>query len=197
MTSEPVRETLLGVEQSAAGRRWVMRPYDERLALTIAQRHGLPDAVSRILSQRGITPEIVADYLNPNLADVLPDPFVLMDLEKAASRLADAIIHDEKIAVFGDYDVDGATSAACLIRFMRQLGITPVLYVPNRMTEGYGPTVPAFESLIDDGVGVIVTVDCGTMAFKPIEFSQKKNVDVLVLDHHQSDLIVRGTRGPT
>ena len=89
MTSEPVCETLLGVEQSAAGRRWVMRPYDERLALTIAQRHGLPDAVSRILSQRGITSEIVADYLNPNLADVLPDPFVLIDLEKAASRLAD------------------------------------------------------------------------------------------------------------
>ena len=80
MISESVRETLLGVEQSAAGRRWVMRPYDERLALTIAQRHGLPDAVSRILSQRGITSEIVADYLNPKLADVMPDPFVLMDL---------------------------------------------------------------------------------------------------------------------
>ncbi|MEC7176508.1 MAG: single-stranded-DNA-specific exonuclease RecJ, partial [Pseudomonadota bacterium] len=186
MTSEPVRETLLGVEQSAAGRRWVMRPYDERLALTIAQRHGLPDAVSRILSQRGITPEIVADYLNPNLADVLPDPFVLIDLEKAASRLADAIIHDEKIAVFGDYDVDGATSAACLIRFMRQLGITPMLYVPNRMTEGYGPTVPAFKSLIDDGVGVIVTVDCGTMAHEALTFAKEHSVDVIVADHHQT-----------
>ncbi len=185
MISEPVRETLLGVEQSAAGRRWVMRPYDERLALTIAQRHGLPDAVSRILSQRGITSEIVADYLNPKLADVMPDPFVLMDLEKAASRLADAIIHDEKIAVFGDYDVDGATSAACLIRFMRQLGITPMLYVPNRMTEGYGPTVPAFKSLIDDGVGVIVTVDCGTMAHEALTFAKEHSVDVIVADHHQ------------
>ena len=81
MTSEPVVETLLGVEQSAAGRRWVMRPYDERLALTIAQRHGLPDAVSRILSQRGITTEVVGDYLNPNLAEIMPDPFVLADLE--------------------------------------------------------------------------------------------------------------------
>ena len=116
----------------------------------------------------------------------MPDPFVLADLEKAASRLADAVIHDEKIAVFGDYDVDGATSAACLIKFMRQLGITPELYVPNRMTEGYGPSVPAFKSLIDEGVGVIVTVDCGTMAHEALAFAKEQSVDVIVADAYDA-----------
>lgn len=185
MTSMPVQDALLGVEQSAAGKRWVMRPYDERLALTIAQRHGLPDAVSRVLSQRNIPLESVEAYLNPGLAD-MPDPSVMADLDKAANRLADAIVQKEKIAVFGDYDVDGATSAACMLRFLKSLECPARLYVPDRMTEGYGPSVPAFEKLAAEGVRVIVTVDCGTMAHEALSFAKQKSVDVIVADHHQT-----------
>ncbi|MEM6670672.1 MAG: single-stranded-DNA-specific exonuclease RecJ [Pseudomonadota bacterium] len=174
----------LDVADSVGGRRWVVRdPAAERLGMAISQRHGLPDIVGRVLAARGVPTEEAAAYLEPTLRDLLPDPATLRDMETAADRLAQAVRKDERIAVFGDYDVDGAASAALLIRWLRMMGKDATLYIPDRIDEGYGPNVPAMEKLAE-AHDLLIAVDCGTLAFEPIAAARSKGADVIVADHH-------------
>ncbi|MHA1569738.1 MAG: single-stranded-DNA-specific exonuclease RecJ, partial [Alphaproteobacteria bacterium] len=180
-------EAFLGVERSLTGKRWIGREADARAALAIAQRLDAPEIVGRILAGRGIAPEDAGAYLNPTLRDSLPDPAHLRDMELATERLVRAVADGERIVVFGDYDVDGATSAALLVRFLRAVGATADAYIPDRMKEGYGPNGPALERLRRDGADVVVTVDCGVAAFDALEAGAAAGLDIIVVDHHVAE----------
>ncbi|MBN2203988.1 MAG: single-stranded-DNA-specific exonuclease RecJ, partial [Thermoleophilia bacterium] len=165
------RRAVLGVERSATGRRWVERldHAGHQAALAIAQRHDVPDLMARVLAARGVGIEEVEAFLDPSLKALLPDPSRLSGMDEAAERLAGAIRGGEKIAIFGDYDVDGATSSALLARFLLANGVKPRIHIPDRITEGYGPNVPAIEAFAASGVDLLVTVDCGATSFEPLE----------------------------
>ena len=163
---------------------WRPRLADDRLAAAISQQHGLPEIVARVLAGRGIAPDSVAEFLHPSLRSMLPDPSHLLGMDKAVARLVRAVEQRETIALFGDYDVDGATSVSQLTDYFAALGIPTIPYIPDRMREGYGPNIPAFDALIAKGASLIITVDCGTLAFEPIAHACSKNIDVLVFDHH-------------
>ncbi|MCK5576340.1 MAG: single-stranded-DNA-specific exonuclease RecJ [Sphingomonadales bacterium] len=181
-------KNVLGVSHSLSGRKWVSRLNDERLALAIAEQSGLPEIMGRLLAARGVLPEEVDDYLNPSLREHLPDPSTIQDMDKATTRLVDAIANDEKIAVFGDYDVDGATSSALLVRFFRMLGVDLRVYIPDRLSEGYGPNTAAMKTLADEGVRVVITVDCGTLSYEPLKAAKDMGLDVIVTDHHKAEI---------
>ncbi len=149
------RAAFLGIEQSLTGRRWAARLGDERAALAIAQRHGLPDAVARLLAARDVDLEEVPDFLDPTLRKFLPDPLHLKDMDAAVARLVRAVREGERIVVFGDYDVDGATSSALLLRFFRAVGGNIGVYIPDRRLEGYGPNAPALLKLRQEGADVV------------------------------------------
>ena len=185
MTDETDRAAL-GVARSAAGQFWLMQESDDRQVLALSQRLGLPDLLCRMLAARGITGEQAPSYLDPKLRDLLIDPSLLTDMDKACERLASAIINDEKIAVFGDYDVDGATSSSLLIRYWRACGREMNFYIPDRTAEGYGPNEAAFQKLFDDGYKLLVTVDCGTMAHDVLASAKARGQEVIVADHHQT-----------
>lgn len=178
---------LFGVERSAKGARWVGRAADDRLALALSQRHALPDIVARVLAGRGVGLDDAPDFLNPTLRALLPDPSVLRDMDRAADRVAQAVAAREGIAVFGDYDVDGATSTALLVRVLRALGLDPQIHIPDRIAEGYGPNAEALEKLRSGGARLVVTVDCGTTAFDALEGAVAGGLDVVVLDHHTAE----------
>ncbi|GGB26607.1 single-stranded-DNA-specific exonuclease RecJ [Tistrella bauzanensis] len=175
---------VLGVERSMGGRRWEARLADQRLGLALAQRLDLPEIVGRVLAGRGVGLDTADDFLTPSLRTALPDPSHLRDMDRAVDRLAAAIAAREPIAVFGDYDVDGATSTALVSRFLRALGVPVVVYVPDRMTEGYGPNEAAMAMLAGRGIRVVITVDCGTTAFAALDAARRLNLDVVVVDHH-------------
>jgi single-stranded-DNA-specific exonuclease len=178
---------VLSVERSLSGRRWVWRaPAEDRLGFAISQRLGLPELVGRVMAARDIGIEDAADFLSPRLRTLLPDPHVLADMEAAAARLADAVQRAEHVAVFGDYDVDGACSAALLTLFLRGLGCVVTPYVPDRLREGYGPNAPALERLASDGASLVVCVDCGTSAHAALEALHGR-ADAIILDHHKAD----------
>ncbi|WP_339833098.1 single-stranded-DNA-specific exonuclease RecJ [uncultured Parvibaculum sp.] len=182
-----VARNFLGVDRSATGRAWVSRLADDRLALAIAQREGLPEIVARVLAGRGVLPEDCAAYLAPSLKNLMPDPRVVTDMEKAAARVAKAIMEGEKVAVFGDYDVDGATSSALLYRFFRAVGSELRVYIPDRIREGYGPNAPALLRLKQEGIDLVITVDCGTMAHKALGLAADAGLPSVVIDHHQAE----------
>lgn len=177
----------LSVEKSVLGKQWLLAPVEGRLAEGIAQAYGLPDIVSRILVSRGIGFDDVQEFLNPTLKAQLPDPSKLKDMDKAADRIATAIMNNEKIGVFGDYDVDGATSSALLKRFFRAQGRDLRVYIPDRIGEGYGPNVAAMVKLRDEGLKVLITVDCGITAFEPLAAGTAAGLDIVVLDHHRAE----------
>ena len=178
---------ILGVEQSVNGRRWEDRAGDDRLARAISQQYDLPDVVGRLLAARGVDENDVEAYLNPTLKDLLPDPSVLRDMDAAATRLSAAIRQGEKIAVFGDYDVDGATSSALLARFLTAVSKPPRIYIPDRMKEGYGPTSGAMQLLASEGAQIVITVDCGISSFEPLAVAKEAGLDVIVVDHHVAE----------
>jgi single-stranded-DNA-specific exonuclease len=177
----------LGVERSLSGRRWLSRAGDERLALALAQRFALPEVVGRVLAARGIGLDEAESFLSPTLRDLLPDPGHLRDMDKAVARLVKAVTGGESIGVFGDYDVDGATSSAVLANFFRAAGAPVRVYIPDRIAEGYGPNAPALLRLQAEGIGVVVTVDCGTTAFAALEQAAAAGIDVIVVDHHEGE----------
>lgn len=174
----------LGVSRSIGGRRWHLRAGDERVGLALAQRLGLPEVVGRLMAARGVDLDGAEAFLSPTLKAWMPDPSSLLDMDRAAGRLARAVMAGEGVAVFGDYDVDGATSAALLIRFLRALGRDPLLYVPDRMAEGYGPNAAALLKLGAAGARLVVTVDCGATAHAPLEAARDAGIEVIVCDHH-------------
>jgi len=172
----------LGVSSSATGRKWIgPSSEDDRLSEAMQQATDLPMPLCRLLVRRGVNAEDAAAFLEPQLRDLLPDPRGLKDMERAATRFLQAAKSGEKIAVFADYDVDGGSSAALLLCWLRAMGRDATLYVPDRIDEGYGPNVPAMQALAQDH-DLIVCVDCGTLSFEPIEAAA--GTDVLVLDHH-------------
>ena len=183
------RETFLGVERSATGRVWRPR-LDERgaaLALAIAQQHGLSELLARVLAGRSVAVDEVEAFLDPTVRRLMPDPNVLTAMPTAASRIADAVERREQVAIFGDYDVDGATSSALLGLFLRYCGLTPFIHIPDRLFEGYGPNVEAVRALADRGATLLVTVDCGTTSIEPLAEARRRGLDVVVVDHHQAD----------
>jgi len=179
----------LGVTTSARGLAWRERlaPDAHAQAVAISQRHGLPELLGRVLAARGVTLEEVGTVLNPTLKALMPDPSSLRDMDKAAARLADAITAGEPIAIFGDYDVDGAASSALMARFLAHHGCAARIYIPDRQFEGYGPNVAAIEALVEEGAKLIVAVDCGTTSTAPLQRAQELGTDVVVVDHHQAD----------
>jgi single-stranded-DNA-specific exonuclease len=174
----------LGVERSLSGRRWLARTGDERLALALSQRLGLPELVGRVLASRGIGLDEAEGFLNPTLKELLPDPGHLKGMDEAVARLVKAVTGGETIGIFGDYDVDGATSSALLNNALAAMGAMARVYIPDRIREGYGPNAPALLALKAEGVGVVVTVDCGTTAFAPLEAAAQAGLDMIVVDHH-------------
>ncbi|MGB6747234.1 MAG: single-stranded-DNA-specific exonuclease RecJ [Xanthobacteraceae bacterium] len=179
----------LGVQNSATGRAWRDR-LDERgavRALDIAQRHELPELLARILAGRNIEADAVAAFLDPTIKHAMPDPHVLTAMKEAAERIADAVTRGESVAIFGDYDVDGATSAALLARYLRQCGLAPIIHIPDRLFEGYGPNVEAVRALAERGAKLLVCVDCGTTSIEPLVEAKKLGLDTVVIDHHQAD----------
>ena len=174
----------LGVEHSLTGRRWVGPGVElARQTEALSQQTGLPAPVCAVLARRGVAPAEAEAFLAPTLRETLPDPRGLKDMAPAADRLLRALAKGERVAIFGDYDVDGGASAALLIDWFRFFGQSPTLYIPDRIEEGYGPNVPAMEMLAADH-SLIVTVDCGTLSHEPIAAAVARGADVVVLDHH-------------
>ena len=178
---------VFAVERSVCGRRWRLRAGNIAEGQAIAERLGLPEIVGRLLAQRGVDHDHAPGFLDPRLRDQLPDPSHLRDMEVAATRLACAVREGETIAVFGDYDVDGATSAALLARFFAAIGGRTRIYVPDRLREGYGPNTPALLGLLAEGTRVVVTVDCGTNAHLPLAEAAAAGLEVIVVDHHVAE----------
>ncbi|RCS24527.1 single-stranded-DNA-specific exonuclease RecJ [Phyllobacterium salinisoli] len=177
----------LGVSQSVTGFKWTDRLglREANTALAIAQNHGMPDLVARVLAGRGVSLDSAPMFIEPTIKSLMPDPASLTDMERAASRIATAIANREKIAIFGDYDVDGACSSALLSRFLTHYGVANAIYIPDRIFEGYGPNPQAMRELAGKGASLIVTVDCGTNSAAAIEAAREVGSDVIVLDHHQ------------
>jgi single-stranded-DNA-specific exonuclease len=179
----------LGVEKSATDRSWRDR-LDERgqaRALAIVQRQGVPELLARVLAGRGVEADQVADYLDPTIKGLLPDPNTLTAMQAASERIAQAIMSGESVAIFGDYDVDGATSSALLAFYLRRCGLDPIVHIPDRIFEGYGPNVDAIRGFAEKGVKLLITVDCGTTSVEPLTEAKKLGLDVVVIDHHQAD----------
>jgi len=187
VTGAPTDNLFFDVERSCTGKRWLERPGDSRQALAISQQFQLPEIIGRFLDARGIAADEVDTFLDPKLASSLPDPAHLLDMDAGVQRLIQAIQGQEKIAVFGDYDVDGATSSALLARYFKAVGAEHQIYIPDRISEGYGPNIPALDKLQNDGVKVVITVDCGTTAYEPLAFAKEKALDVIVVDHHVAE----------
>lgn len=177
----------LGIKQSATGQKWVDRLglREANTALAIAQHHGITDLVARVLAGRGVSVEGAPEFVDPTLRNLMPDPATLTDMDNAAGRIADAILRRETVAIFGDYDVDGACSSALMARFLKHYGIQHSIYIPDRIFEGYGPNPDAMRDLVAKGATLIVTVDCGTNSAPSITAAKQAGADVVVLDHHQ------------
>jgi single-stranded-DNA-specific exonuclease len=185
--SAPFNDAVFDVERSVTGKAWRLREADDRLAAALAQDFTLDDAVSRILALRCGGRDAAAEFLDPTLRRALPDPSHLKDMDAAVARIVAAVNAGETIAVFGDYDVDGATSAALLVRFFKALGRAVPVYIPDRAAEGYGPNIAALRKLKAAGASLVVTVDCGTTAFGPLEAAVAEGLDVIVIDHHVAE----------
>jgi single-stranded-DNA-specific exonuclease len=179
----------LDVSASLTGRAWIDRLGDAetRIAQAIAQRTGMSEILARILAGRGVGIDEAEEYLNPTLRGLMPDPSSLADMDRLAARLVAAITNNEKVALFGDYDVDGACSCALMSRYLHHFGLDPDVYIPDRIFEGYGPNIAAIDRLIDAGAKLLITLDCGTVSDAPIAHARSRGIDVLVIDHHLSD----------
>ena len=177
----------LNVERSACGQRWISRldQAAQNRALAISQVHGLPDLVARVLAGRGVELDNAPKFLDPTIRSLMPEPFTLTDCEKAAERICAAIERRERVAIFGDYDVDGAASSALVYRFLTHFGVQAEIYIPDRIFEGYGPNAPAIRQLIANGANLIVTVDCGSTSHDALAAARDERCDVIVIDHHQ------------
>lgn len=185
--ADPVQRAFLGVERSILGNRWVARldQAGQNRALAMAQTQGMPDLIARVLAGRGVGVEEATAFLDPTIRGLMPDPYTMTDCKEAAQRLLQAVKAGESVAIFGDYDVDGAASSALLFRLLNHFGVPATIYIPDRIFEGYGPNPTAINQLIDNGARLIVTVDCGSTSFEALEAARVRGVDVVVIDHHQ------------
>lgn len=185
MTEE--QHPVLGVKKSAHEQAWVHRLDREKsnLALAMSQTHDVPEVIGRVLAGRDVGLDEVPAFLDPTIKALMPDPSVLADGDRLASRLADAVIAGEKLALFGDYDVDGATSSALMGRYLRHVGLDPAIHIPDRIIEGYGPNPAAMRGFRSAGASLVICLDCGSSGAEAIEAANDAGLDVLVIDHHQ------------
>ena len=173
---------------SITGKSWILKKFDQEKIVYLKDNFSLDEITAKLLVLRNIKNEDINSFLNPSIKNFLPNPDVLLDMKKSSLRTLKAIKDDEKIGVFGDYDVDGATSTALLGKYFDGLKLSYEFYIPDRKTEGYGPSIKGFKELIEKDVKVIFTVDCGTLSFESINYAKSKNIDVIILDHHQSEI---------
>jgi len=173
---------------SLSGKNWVLKKYNQEDISFIKDNYALDEITSKLLSIRKIKKEEIVSFLNPLIKNVLPNPNNLIDMQKSTLRTIKAISNNEKIAIFGDYDVDGATSTALLGNYFSKLNLDYEIYIPDRKNEGYGPSIESFKKLINKKVKIIYTVDCGTLSYGAIDYAKTNNIDVIVLDHHQSEV---------
>ena len=186
MITDTRPRAFLNVERSAQGRRWKARLDDQRMAEAISQRHELPEILGRVLAARGVGVDEAEAFLNPTIRTLMPQPSALQDMEKGAARLAEAVMASEKIGVIADYDVDGVSSAAMLTLFLKAVGSDAAVHIPDRLTEGYGPSERAVESLKAQGAQILVTLDCGVMAHDPLARAAELGLTTIIVDHHQA-----------
>ena len=173
---------------SISGKNWILRKYNEEYLIYLKENFSLDEITSKLLSIRQIKKDEIISFLNPSIKNFLPNPNNLIDMEKSTLRTVKAINQNEKIGIFGDYDVDGAASTAILGNYFSELDLDYEIYIPDRKKEGYGPSIQGFQKLINKGVKIIYTVDCGTLSFEAVNYAKKKGMDVIVLDHHQSEV---------
>ena len=173
---------------SVSGKNWKLKKFSEEKLTFLKENFLLDEVTSKLLSIRQIKNTDVSSFLSPSIKNFLPNPYNLIDMEKSTLRTAMSIFQKEKLGIFGDYDVDGATSTALLGNYFSELNLEFETYIPDRKKEGYGPTIKSFQELIDKKVKVIFTVDCGTLSYDAINFAKDNKVDVIVLDHHQSEV---------
>ena len=173
---------------SVSGKNWKYKNYNQEEINYLKDNYFLDEITSKLLSIRKIKRDEITNFLNPSIKNFLPNPEVLIDMKKTTQRIMKSIEKNEKIGIFGDYDVDGASSAALLGNYFHKLNLSYETYIPNRIKEGYGPSKESFENLIKKGVKIILTVDCGSMSYDAIQFAKSKKIDVIVLDHHQTEI---------
>ncbi len=173
---------------SLSGKNWMFKKYDNDDLTYLKENFSLDEITSKLLSIRKIKRDEINSFLNPSIKNFLPNPNDLVDMDKSTKRLVEGILKKEKIGIFGDYDVDGATSTALLGNYFSQLNLEYEIYIPDRKKEGYGPSIKSFQELMNKKVKIIFTVDCGTLSFEAINFAKENNIDVIVLDHHQSEI---------
>ena len=173
---------------SISGKNWILKKFIQDDILYLKDNFSLDEITSKLLSIRKIKKKDVNSFLNPSIKNFLPNPNNLLDMEKTTLRTLSAINKKEKIGIFGDYDVDGATSTALLGKYFSELKLSYQIYIPDRKKEGYGPSIKSFKELIKNGVKIIFTVDCGTLSFDAINYAKENEIDVIVLDHHQSEI---------
>ncbi len=187
-SSSPPITASLPTSNWLSGKRWRLKPYDERLSLAIQQQFSLPEILAIILSTRDIDISDVAKYIKPTIRDYMPSPFTLHDMEKAACRIIEAISSQEPIGILGDYDVDGATSSALLMRYFRHFNIQTNLYIPDRISEGYGPNMQAMQHFKEHGIKLVIMVDMGSLAHNVISQANSSGLETIIIDHHQSEM---------
>ena len=173
---------------SLSGKEWIYRKYDTSYINFLKENYLLDEITAKLLSIRNIDKNYIESFLKPSIKSLIPNPNTLKDMGKTTDRILMAIKKDEVIGIFGDYDVDGASSTALMGNYFRMIGQKFEIYIPDRKSEGYGPTIQSFKKLIDKNVTLIITVDCGTMSFEAINFANENKIDVIVLDHHQSEI---------
>lgn len=171
---------------SLGGNLWKILNADERAAELLVQKYNLPYIAAHVLALRGVSADDAPAYLEPKIQALMPDPSVLKDMQKAAVRIAEAVVKKQKIAIIGDYDVDGATSSAVLRLFLEACGVEPEVHIPER-EEGYGPSIRAVDEFKAKGAELLITTDCGTTAFEPLEYAAAQGMDVIVIDHHEAE----------
>ena len=174
---------------SLGGNVWIFPQVDEAECGRIAETYSVPFYLARILKLRGMDIDTAEMFLRPKLHTLMPDPYVLKDMQKAAERIASAIENSQKIAIIGDYDVDGATSTSILTRFFRQVGIEPLIHIPSR-EEGYGPSDLAFAEFTRNKADLVITIDCGTTAFDVLNRAADNGFEIIVIDHHEAEAIL-------
>lgn len=178
-----------GQSVSLGGNIWCFPQADEGECFRIAEKYAIPLYLAQILYLRGIDINEVDNFINPKLQNLMPDPYVLKDMKRAAERIALAVEKKQKIGIIGDYDVDGATSTSVLVRFLRQIGVDTDIHIPSR-EEGYGPSDLAFSQFAKSGVDLVITIDCGTTAFDVLNRSAENGFDIIVIDHHEAETIL-------
>ncbi len=175
-------------ELSLSGKNWIFKKFDSSYVEFLKENFLLDEITAKLLSIRNIKKDSIKSFLEPSIKNIIPNPNTLRDMEKTTFRLLKAINENQRIGIFGDYDVDGASSTAIIGNYLKIIKQNFEIYIPDRRSEGYGPSIKSFQNLIDKKINLIITVDCGTTAYDAIDFANKNNIDVIVLDHHQSEI---------